>query len=124
MAVFVLAGDGLQAFASVHDVLGQVEAIDVDEGEYRAAWLHDGTVLRLRAPEGPEGPVVVERTGETDVPGLLAAVRAAGGPGDLDALLDHVDEQLRWEWAHRWPRRPGWLSRRLHGDGPRRATLY
>ena len=124
VAAFSLGDGGLDVFASAAQLAGYAEAMDVEDGEYLAAWLHDGTVLRLSAPEGPEGPVVVERTTETDLPGLLAAVRAAGGPDDGDALLDWADDQLHRAWERQWPRRPRWLARRLHGASPPRVTLH
>ena len=128
MAAFVLVDGELLVLASAQDVLSRVEVMDVEDGEVEAAWLHDGTVLRLLAPEDPDGPVVVEQTDEPDLAGLLAAVdaweRATGGPGGVSDLLAYADDQLRREWERRWPRRPGWLARRLHGATPPRATLH
>ena len=128
MAAFVLVDGELLVLASAQDVLSRVEAVDVEDGEVRGAWLHDGTVLRLLTPEGPDGPVVVQQTDATDLAGLLAAVdawdRATGGPGGVTDLLAWADDRLRREWARRWPRRPAWLSRRLHGAEPPRTTLH
>jgi hypothetical protein len=33
-------------------------------------------------------------------------------------LVTVANELLQGEWDARWPKRPGWLARRLHGDGP------
>jgi hypothetical protein len=66
VAAFVLGDGELLVLASARDVLSRVEAIDVADGEVDAAWLHDGTVLRVLAPEGPDGPVVVEVTDDVD----------------------------------------------------------
>ncbi|WRZ87675.1 hypothetical protein OHB54_45885 [Streptomyces sp. NBC_01007] len=52
--------------SSVHAV-DWIEAIDVDEGEYPAAYSPDGGVLTLTAPEGPKGSVVLSRTGSVDL---------------------------------------------------------
>jgi hypothetical protein len=34
-------------------------------------------------------------------------------------LLAVANELLRLDWEHRWPKRPRWLARRLHGEGLR-----
>jgi hypothetical protein len=126
MAAFVLDATGdLMAFASAGDAAAYLEAVDVVDGEYRAAWLHDGTVLRMLTPSGDDGPVVLERTGDVDLAGLHAAVaahaHATGRPGVGD-LPAYADELIRWEREHRWPRRPRWPARRRPGGGPSPTT--
>jgi hypothetical protein len=58
--------EGLLVFESFVHATNWIEAIDVDEGEYTAAYTPDGGVLALTAPEGPEGSVVLARTGSVD----------------------------------------------------------
>ena len=74
-------------------------------------------------PRGQDGPVVIQRTDEKDLTGLLHAIqdhqRAAGWSSDSADPIAFANELLRWEWERRWPKRPRWLSRRLHGDSPR-----
>jgi hypothetical protein len=126
MAAFLLGEGELMVLATLGDVLSRVEAMDIVDGEVDAVWLQDGTVVRLVTPDGADGAVVVERTGEQDLAGLLAAVdtwdRRTGGPGGVTDLMAWADEQLRREWERRWPRRPAWLARRLHGPLPPRTT--
>ena len=62
--------EGLLIFESRTHTAHWIEAIDVDEGEYTAAYSPDGGVLTLTAPEGPEGWVVVSRTGSVDLDDL------------------------------------------------------
>jgi len=110
------------AFGSESEAAGYVEAIDVDDGEYDAAYLADGTVLKILAPDGPEGPVVLQRTDERDRDALIARIRAYqranGRPADASDVIEFADGLRQAEWEKRWPRRPRWLARRLHGPGP------
>jgi hypothetical protein len=65
--VLVFDRDGdVMAFGSEAEAAGYMEAIDVDDGEYDAAYPADGTVLTTLAPDGPDGPVVLTRTDELD----------------------------------------------------------
>ncbi|MCX4453361.1 hypothetical protein OG585_11700 [Streptomyces sp. NBC_01340] len=59
--------EDLLVFESYIHATNWIEAIDVDEGEYTAAYSPDGGVLTLTAPEGPEGSVVLSRTGSVDL---------------------------------------------------------
>jgi hypothetical protein len=56
----------LFVFTSFVHATNWIEAIDIDEGEYTAVYSPDGGVLALTAPEGPEGSVVLVRTGSVD----------------------------------------------------------
>ncbi len=95
------------------------------DGEY-TAFLHDGTEVRFTAVSRHE--VVAEVSGTRDPEGLLsriarherAAAEHAGrpaGPAVTDPLR-YAERELREQWENRWPKRPRWLDRRLHGDGP------
>ncbi|MDQ3465221.1 MAG: hypothetical protein M3500_11110 [Actinomycetota bacterium] len=47
-AVFVFDSDGdLNVFPSLETASGWMEAVDVDNGEYAAAFLHNGTVVQM-----------------------------------------------------------------------------
>ncbi|MEU1036374.1 hypothetical protein ABZ402_48725 [Streptomyces mirabilis] len=59
--------EDLLVFESYVHATNWIEAIDVDEGEYTAAYSPGGGVLTLTAPEGPEGSVVLSRTGSVDL---------------------------------------------------------
>ena len=90
--------EDLLVFESFVHATNWIEAIDVDEGEYTAGYTPDGGVLTLAAPEGPEGPVVLTRTGSVDLgdleqesgpllappPGRSALARTAADSAVLD----------------------------------------
>ncbi len=96
-----------------------MEAIDVDGGEYAAAFLHDGTVVEM----GTGGETVVLSPSATrDLPRLndllTAYEQRVGTEASGRSPIDFANAWLRAEWEQRWPKRPAWLSRRLHGDKP------
>jgi hypothetical protein len=103
--------EDLLVFDSFVHATNWIEAIDVDEGEYTGAFSADGGVLALTAPEGPEGSVVLARTGSVDLGELERRVarywrRHQTGQPTRDPL------QTAWFLIERdnKPRR-GWLGR-------------
>ncbi|MEW2163872.1 hypothetical protein AB0912_12860 [Streptomyces sp. NPDC007084] len=68
--------EDLLAFESSGHATNWIEAIDVDEGEYTAAYSPAGGVLALTAPDGPEGAVVLAGTGRVDLGDLERRVAA------------------------------------------------
>lgn len=119
-AVFVFDAEGdLSVFASIDAAAGWMEAVDVDAGEYAAAFLHDGTVVDMSIDRER---VVLTPTGERDAAHLNQLVneyqQRVGKPGLGGSALDYSNEWLRAEWEQRWPKRPAWLAKRLHGDQP------
>jgi hypothetical protein len=103
--------EDLIVFESFLHATNYLEAIDVSEGEYTAAYSPDGRVLALSAPEGPEGRVVLTRTGSGDLADLDRRVarywqRHQTGRSPCDPLqtarflIDRANQ----------PRR-GWLNR-------------
>ncbi|MEU1622857.1 hypothetical protein ABZ479_36885 [Streptomyces sp. NPDC005722] len=122
--VFIFDRDGnLLVFESYIHATNWIEAIDVDEGEYTAAYSPDGGVLTLAAPEGPEGPVVLSRTDNVDLGDLEARVatywhRHQTGQPPRDPLqtarfLIDRDKQPHTGWLGRVT---GWLRRDRAGD--------
>ncbi|MEV0909939.1 hypothetical protein [Streptomyces hokutonensis] len=103
--------EGLFIFESRTRAANWIEAIDIDEGEYTAAYSPDGGVLTLAAPEGPEGSVVVSRTGSVDLADLERRVagywhRHQTGRPPRDPLrtarfLMDRDDQPRRGWLGR-----------------------
>ena len=95
--------EDLLVFESFVHATNWIEAIDVDEGEYTAGYTPDGGVLTLAAPEGPEGPVVLTRTGSVDLGDLEQRVarywrrHQAGQPSreplSDSAVLDREGQQ-------------------------------
>lgn len=98
-ALFVFdSGGDLHVFASARRASSWIEATDVEDGEYPAAYLHDGTVVEL---DTADGGVVLRLTRHRDLPAVRARVAAwrtwAAWPGDESDLLAFADEVLRAE---------------------------
>ncbi|MET9735191.1 hypothetical protein ABZZ79_32530 [Streptomyces sp. NPDC006458] len=62
--------EDLSVFESFTHATNYLEAIDVVEGEYTAAYSPDGRLLALTAPDGWKGPVALARTGRADLADL------------------------------------------------------
>ncbi|MGW6280319.1 hypothetical protein [Kribbella sp. NPDC055071] len=120
--VFVFAGADLTRFPSITDAQDYLEAIDVDDGEYTAALTETGRVIKMTTEKEL---VVLELTDEL-APDLLQSLlrehgESIGQPGiELDPV-GYANKTWQWDWDHRWPRRPHWLDKRLHPDGPTQA---
>ena len=95
-----------------------LEVIDVEDGEYPAAYRVDGAVLALLI-QGRR--VVLVPTGEVDEAGLRALIgdyaRRVPSAPRATTPLDFAESWLQEEWQRRWLRRPRWADRRLHGLG-------
>ncbi len=122
--VLVFDRDGdLSVFPSIAAAEGYLEVIDVRDGEYPAAFLHDGTVLK---PAVRDDTVVLQVAAQRDLDALadwLGQYRQRNPSAFSKAdPLRFANEWLQQEWRARWPRRPAWLSRRLHGAGPKQVT--
>jgi hypothetical protein len=115
--------EDLIVFESFVHATNYLEAIDVSEGEYTAAYSPDGRVLALTAPEGPEGPVVLIRTGRGDLADLERRVarywqrhqigQAPRAPLQTARFLIDRDNQPRKGWLSRVA---GLLTRNGPGD--------
>jgi uncharacterized protein YijF (DUF1287 family) len=120
-AVLVFDRDGeVMAFPRLQDAAGWMESIDVLDGEYERAFTPDGRVVEITGLR--DSPVSLRITTERDDIGLrdrLMRSRARMGfTSDVDDPVSVANELMRQEWELRWPRRPDWLRRRLHGDHP------
>jgi hypothetical protein len=121
-AVFVITRDGdVEVFDSIEIAEGNLEAIDVLDGEYVELFGIDGERLTISASQ-QDFKVVIERTGRFELGTLVDRLNALaerngfdGSRGDPRAIANQV---LINEWRVRWPRWPHWLDRRIHGDGP------
>lgn len=117
--------EDLLVFESFVHATDWIEAIDVDEGEYTAAYSPDGGVLALTASEGPEGLVVLARTGSVDLGDLERRVacywrrhqtgQAAHDPLQTARFLIERDNRPPRGWLGR---AVGLLRRRTAGTGP------
>lgn len=119
-AVFVFGDDPLPGvFTSLAEAAGDMEAIDVENGEYHALYTLDGRVVRMSTASGG---VRLEVTDERNVTDLRRRLREWADRGalasDPDDPVAVANELLQGHWDARWPKRPRWLSRRIHGAGP------
>lgn len=130
VAVIVFANDDPlpMAFASLAHAAGYMEAIDVEDGLYSSVgeggirggvFAVDGRVVDVQSVDGG---VVLAVTDRRDDGGLRERLASVAADGLIDSALDDplgaARELLEQQWASRWPQRPRWLDRRLHGDGP------
>lgn len=120
-AVFVFDRDGeVRAFPHLESAAGWMESIDVLDGEYETAFTLDGHEVAIAAEQ--EGPVSLQVTDVRDLDDLRTRLSKSGDhmglSFDLSDLRAVANDLLRWEWAQRWPRRPRWASRLIHGKGP------
>ncbi|MFE7439047.1 hypothetical protein ACFU7X_01035 [Streptomyces chartreusis] len=101
----------LSVFESFVHATNYLEAIDVSEVEYTAAYSPDGGVLALTAPEGWKGPVVLTRTGRSDLVDLERRVarywqrhqtgKPPLGPQETARFLIDRDNQPHVGWLSR-----------------------
>jgi hypothetical protein len=106
-------------FPSPAEAAAHLEAPDVEVGEY-VAFDDGGTVYRLWVT-GLD--VHIEATPERDQAQLQARLRRFLDDRQIEAAsddpVDVANAILLDDWNSRWPKRPQWLSRRLHGTAPR-----
>jgi len=117
--VFDITGD-LDVFPSIAEATAYMEPPDVESGEYVALFTLDGRVVTAAVKDGRVVLTVSSKRDEPDFSQRLLRFRQLSPldlPEDRVALANAL---LRWEWDHRWPKRPRWFSRRLFGDGPAR----
>ena len=97
-----------------------LEVNDVDTDEY-VLFGDDGTVLAA-AVEGRS--VVVRATTRRDLQELRGRLERYCSMAEVEAPNDDPlaigNAILAADWSRRWPRKPRWLDRRLHGHGPPR----
>jgi hypothetical protein len=123
-AFLIFGGSALQVEPDVAAAAGFMEPVDIENGEYDAVFDNTRRIYRFWVVGKT---TKLEATDETDLESLRRRLRAladqgafrAIGPLDVDDPLAVAAAVSRWEWEHRWPRHPLWLSRRLHGTHPR-----
>jgi hypothetical protein len=120
--VFERGGD-LSVFPSISAARAYMEAIDVANGEYEALFAVDGRIVTVSARDDATAAdditfTVTSKRGDTELDRRLAEYRRASSRVLPEDRLAFANAILLWEWESRWPKRPRWLARRLHGDGP------
>ena len=120
--VFYEDGSGVDAYASLRELQEDLEAIDVRNGEY-AFYSARGRVVEA-VVEGSGAQDFELRLTDVDASQelqrrLASALPTAGIDASLaQSPLAAAQALINAEWDVRWPRRPAWLDRRLHGEKP------
>jgi hypothetical protein len=119
-AVFIFdRDDWCSVFASPEEAAANLEINDVESHEY-AGFTDDGRVV---TPIVEQEDVRVVVTDRRDVDGLQLRLQGCRRHHGFESAIDDpvgiANEILRADWKARWPKRPRWLARRLHGPGPR-----
>ena len=106
-----------------------MEAIDVSAGEYPDVYALSGERIRVELEGHPDsGTIRYVPTGEAAEDELTARLREYVDRVGLDLedtgdfVIDVANSLVSADWQVRWPKRPKWLARRLHGEGPVRLT--
>lgn len=119
-AFFLFGDGGLSVEPDVASAAAYKEPVDVANGENDEVF--DDTGRRYRF-EVVDEATQLEPRDEVDLDALRQRLRDLMDEGayrslegfDPDDPLGAAAAIARWEWEHRWPRWPSWLSRRLHG---------
>jgi len=124
-AIFLFMHGDLTVAESPQKAAASMEAVDVEAGEYEAIF-DDSGVLYEPAVDGRKVARLLP-TENRDYEDLVARLNAYGeraglalpvGDPDLPVFAARCIAERAWQ--RRWPKRPGWLSRRLHDSGPPR----
>jgi hypothetical protein len=114
--LFVFTEDGeVFALSSVAN-RGDLEYPDVQHGAYPAIYTLDGFVVEATTVKRD---VILTITDVRDE-GELRRRLAAADPefAEDDDLVGYANRLLVVSWERRWPKRPAWLAKRLHGVNP------
>lgn len=110
--------DWCSVFRSADEAAADLEVNDVEANEY-VLFGDDGAVF-VASVDGQN--VVVRPTGSRDPEGLrerletYCAMVKIETPSDDPVVVGNAI--LAESWSHRWPKRPSWLARRIHGSEP------
>jgi len=123
--VFTFSIDGyVRVHLSPEKAAGWMEAIDVEGGEYEV--IYDDSGLVYEPDVVGDRRVALVPTDRRDLDDLVRRLEAFGErtglrmPEARPGFTQGAAEVLAaWEWDRRWPKRPRWLSRRIHGPGPK-----
>lgn len=119
-AVFAFDQEGwCSVFRSADEAAADLEVNDVEADEY-VLFGDDGSVFAASV-DGLD--VVIRHTEARDPEGLRERLDRYCTMAKIETASDDPvvigNAILADEWNHRWPKRPSWLDRRIHGDGPR-----
>jgi hypothetical protein len=122
-AIFMFMHGDLAVGQSPEEAAGGMEAVDVETGVYEVVYDDTGLVYE---------PIVVEKyqvrlvpTQRRDYDDLVGRLINFGLRAGLELNeeatvfpLAAARSVAEWERERRWPKRPRWLHRRIHGSQP------
>ena len=121
-AIFMFGDGGPVVRDTVEHASGFMEAVDVENGEFDAVYDETGLILR---PEVENRKVRLLPTESADFDDLIRRLtdwcQTQGASLDSesgDFPIQVARQMAESEWNARWPKRPLWLSRRIHGTSP------
>ena len=107
---------------TIEEASGFMEPADVSNGDYDAVYDETGLLLR---PEVEDRQVRLVPTGTADYSDLVRRLSdwcqsngVSLDPESGDFPVQVARTIAESEWSTRWPRRPVWLSRIIHGSTP------
>ena len=128
MAAIFMFGDGGPVIReSVESASGYMEAIDVENGEYEVIYDDTGVVYQPQI-EGYRVRLVPTDTRDRDdlvrrLADYSETLGLALDPASQDFTIDLARSISASEWSRRWPKRPRWLSKWMHGNGPPESQI-
>lgn len=122
-AIFTFMHGDASVDESPEKAAGGMEAVDVKAGEYEVICDDSGLIYEPRVIEKYQVQLVP--TERRDYNDLVHRLRDFGDRAGLNMPVGVTDFPVQaarviaeWEWSRRWPKRPAWLSRRIHGSRP------
>lgn len=121
-AIFMFGDGGPDVRDSVESASNYMEAIDVQNGEYEVVY-DDAGLVYMPEVEGYEVRLVPSDTRDRDdlirrLAEYSEMLGLALDPASQDFPVELARSIAASEWSRRWPKRPHWLARRMHGSGP------
>jgi hypothetical protein len=123
-AIFMFGDGGPVVRSTTEEASDFMEAVDVENGEYDVVYDESGLILRpqvqgrrvhlLPTGSGDHGDLIRRLSEWCQTNGLSLDSHSADFPAQVARRIAEA------EWRTRWPKRPAWLSRMIHGSAPSR----
>jgi hypothetical protein len=123
-AIFMFGDGGPVVRSTTEEASAFMEAVDVENGEYDVVYDESGLILR---PQVQDRQVHLLPTESVDLSDLIRRLsewcqtKGVSLDSHSAAFPAQVARRIaESEWRTRWPKRPAWLSRMIHGSTPPR----
>jgi hypothetical protein len=120
-AIFMFGDGGPVVRSTTEEASDFMEAVDVENGEYDVVYDETGLILRphvqdrqvhLLPTESGDNGDLFRRLSECQTNGISLDSHSGDFPAQVARRI------AASEWSNRWPKRPAWLSRMIHGSTP------